>query len=337
MRTIALITALAAGCVGELDEPTTATTTQEAGCPPQYCGTNSDITARNGIWEANLNGLADVNGVSLVTRTGTTKPLIYDWNDRPYYLKVVNGKISGKPVVGTGGISGQGLVGAGFQFKKNGTVIYSVSIEAVRTIPLAVDPWESVEVYTLSWHSRSGVPVPDCPAGMGLGVNETLVFEGDRIDPARLTMSTDAQWDPSWFSMGCGSSVVAKLRMLRMTKSNQAVSDWALRQATLKMLTADYCGNGHNWTRLGTPIGWRDDARITDYAITGVTPSHVEARWDQNGAKCLNTPRLTAAGVTLYTDEMVRNMCPLLVCSDPNLWGPPSTGTNGARVVSANP
>lgn len=322
--------------MGELDE-STGTAEQEARiCPEAVCGTNSDVIARNGIWEASLNGVADINGVSLVTRAGTSRPMIWGANDRAYYLKVMNGKISGTPVVGTGRISGQSLVGAAFQFKKNGTVIYTVSIDAVRSIPLPVGDPGSVEAYTMSWSSSSGVPVPACPAGAGLGINETLVFEGDRIDAARLTMSSDAQWDPSWFNLACGESALAKLRMLRKTQGN-GTADWGSRQATLKMLTADYCGTGDNFTRVGTPIAWKDDGLVSDYTLTGVTPSHIEARWNQYGATCLNTPRLEASGQQWYVSQYIYNTCLPLPCYDTNLTNPPNVELNGSRIVSANP
>jgi hypothetical protein len=64
-------------------------------------------------------------------------------------------------------------------------------------------------------------------------------------------------------------------------------NDWKLGQAALKMLSADYCGNGTPFTVTGEPLVWRSLSGM-DF---NTTPTDLEARWDQNGARCLDVPR----------------------------------------------
>lgn len=339
---------MAAGCVGELEE-TTSNVEQEntIKCPPGVCSENSDVTARNGIWEANLYGLPDVNGVSLVSRGvkgNRPRAQIWDQNGRAYDLKVLNGRISGTAVFGTGTISGPSLVNASFKFQQNGAVKYTVFIDAVKTVQMPValprGGAETIEVYNLSWSTPQGMQMPTCPRGAGLDPNDTVVFEGDRIDTARLTMSVNADWNPEWINFGCGNSVIAKLRLLRKTTSN-GTGSWAARQTALKMLTADYCGTGANFTRVGTAITWKDDENVVgDYVLSNpgfaVYPSQVEARWNEYGATCLNTPRLEATGAVPYISDYIHAVCLPLPCYDTNLTNPPNTQLDGAHIVSAN-
>ena len=63
------------------------------------------------------------------------------------------------------------------------------------------------------------------------------------------------------------------------------------RQATLKMITADYCGGGQSYTANGTPVVWRNRAGTVDSTDLH-TPDAVEAVWTAGGALCLDTPRI---------------------------------------------
>jgi hypothetical protein len=62
----------------------------------------------------------------------------------------------------------------------------------------------------------------------------------------------------------------------------------AERQATLRMVTADYCGTGHSFTVNGTPVAWRDAAGLVEPIGK---ENVIEALWDADGAICLTKPR----------------------------------------------
>lgn len=349
MRTTLLIAVLAAGCVDGLDESTTSIE-QENKCDPLLCSTNSDQVPRPGteVWEANLFGLADSKGVSLMTRGPSTKwqgrrhAVIFDVNDRMWDLNVSGGKITGTPVSGTGRLSGRGLVGASFQFQRNGVALYGVSIDAVNTLTMQIpeNTTDTIEVYTMSWYSvGTGAPLAVCPAGAGLGANQTVVFEGDRFNPTSLTVSP--QLDTSWFNLACGNSVLAKLRMLRKTSSN-GTATWQGRQAAFKMLTADYCGHGVSFTNLGTGITWADRERTVLYPNTGVpNPTRIEARWNENGATCISGARLEGYPGGLHIMDLVREECGIntfpAACFDTRFTTPPLDDFADSLIISALP
>lgn len=59
-------------------------------------------------------------------------------------------------------------------------------------------------------------------------------------------------------------------------------------QAAVRMIRADYCGNGVHHTSNGNPIDIEDTKRIQTFDSLAW---NVEAVWGVNGAVCLNTPR----------------------------------------------
>src|SRR6185295_14525694 len=88
-------------------------------------------------------------------------------------------------------------------------------------------------------------------------------------------------------------STLAKLDLLGETIETQvdpfATASWKERQAMLKMLVADYCGTGESFTVQGAPLMWKTQT-VPYPGETNV----LEARWNEHGAMCIQTPRLDA-------------------------------------------
>ncbi|MFY0538849.1 ADYC domain-containing protein [Nannocystis pusilla] len=63
------------------------------------------------------------------------------------------------------------------------------------------------------------------------------------------------------------------------------------RQATIRMITADYCGDGYSFTEDGTHLDWEN---LAETVSPDAPPSwsDIEALWDEDGAVCLSNPRL---------------------------------------------
>lgn len=136
---------------------------------------------------------------------------------------------------------------------------------------------------------------------------------GDTI----VTVLRDVVYDDSpdmvvdqlgWMTWACMGNAAAKMKLMsygRYTNFDQGYpATEAQRRATIRMLTADYCGQGVSFTAQGTLLDWQN-------AIGTVTPEHdpdpswenVEAIWDEDGALCLSTPRLaTLSEVEVYCD-----------------------------------
>jgi hypothetical protein len=118
---------------------------------------------------------------------------------------------------------------------------------------------------------------------------------------------------PGWVTLACEDEAVFKMKLMNYGPSddfdNGAPASPDQRQATIKMITADYCGTGESFTAQGTPLLWKNAGETVS---TGNLPpgAAIEARWDRNGAVCLGRPRLAEP-------EDVQLVCPLPVC-DPH-------------------
>jgi hypothetical protein len=282
-------------------------------CDDWMCGMNSPLIESFGLHELNLDGLPNAQGfaISSVTRGFGT-----------YSLAVVNGHIIGTRIAGPlftlPQISGQNLVNTMIRVTHEGSALYVIRIGEVDS---NVDPWAStgampaphLESYLLEWSPTSdGQPINEwlnlCsqppavdPYDDALGMNQfhTLVFEGERIDAPTKTISSTL--DKRWVNFGCAGSTLAKLYLtghVQAAKVAGFTTTLDERRTMLKLLSADYCGNGTPFTVAGQPLWWKDDHGWMDYGER----SHLEARWTPRGAACLETPRVAYNHTTLGDD-----------------------------------
>lgn len=92
-----------------------------------------------------------------------------------------------------------------------------------------------------------------------------------------------------------------------------------LHQAAVRMIRADYCGNGVHHTSNGNPIDIQDYLGIQTFESAW----NVEAGWGVNGAVCLDTPR------KLYWPKNSINPCSNLPACNAN-----PIATQGALLVT---
>ena len=78
--------------------------------------------------------------------------------------------------------------------------------------------------------------------------------------------------------------------------------------ACARMVRADYCGNGHGWTRTGMPIDIWDDLGIQTSDTRNDASFSFEAGWTPAGAVCVAHTRVPG-NITL---ERLRTICPHL-------------------------
>jgi hypothetical protein len=131
-----------------------------------------------------------------------------------------------------------------------------------------------------------------------------------------------------WITIACFDNAVAKVKLFNYGPNQDFdgmgnPASVEQRQATFKMITADYCGAGTSFTSDGTPLFWENQSLSVE---TGLHPfADVEALWGPEGALCLSTPRLALM-------EEVAVYCELPACEEIEL-----TGNNHEWVTWINP
>lgn len=194
------------------------------------------------------------------------------------------------------------------------------------------------------------------PAGLA---GNAVIFRGDyyneRTHGVTTTPTTQnpgtGDGDPDAaddiFNIACVGTAISKLHLLRHTSASRTTASAAQRQALLKAITADYCGDGSAFTQDGHPIRFGFNRVTYSSAYTPEQSSHyslsdaktIEAAWAQDGARCIGTPRLT--GETLSEINAAcgkrRGTAPTTIpdCSPAvSLTTPFALGND---IVSANP
>ncbi len=359
---IAMVGALlASGCVGE--EEQLAETEQavkpnpgdSTGCPPWACGSNSPQIDFNAFHELNELNVANVQGFRI---SNFQKWISGTWQSfRP---DVMNGSLVARnPTTNAIVYSGSSLVGAIFTVNndRTGGLYYLTVAHMARTTMWAkiagrttVTPtyeltWSTVFADTTGGNKLCGVDTD----ATGVGDFYAVLFDDDRIDADAIRVTGETA---NWFNIGCAGHALAKQHLTGNTKAGAAIIGATAptinnRTANLKMLSADYCGGGDPFTVAGTPLRWKDSLGRVD---TTMTSTHIEARWNETGAICLNVPRVDYSPTPLGTATFPGHVEPLLVpaagwctgLSGTRIRPPACTNANladfqGAYLISVNP
>lgn len=330
----------------------------ESEVPP--CGTftcsNSWELSYRGFHGFRLSGLPNEQGMTIRAKEG--QPLLYDKHGTPWALEVTGTGLRGRRTGST--IRHSMLEDAEIIIDQENQPSFAIHIDAARTIffPFG-DRTQALDAYVLSWRALDEPPHPFSPdrrlcngpmlfpspdeegaVFLGMQAEETVVFAGDSLDIDTAV----THCDPDWFNFGCAGKTLAKLLLTRNTCQSQErpskPDEQALeheRQAALRLLIADYCGTGAHLTVNGEPLVWMGGA-LPAYATD---PSALEARWDEHGATCLDTPRLVAnappsdAGFSPNIWDDIAAACPGGVLP-PRCIDPDPQHVNDALRISAN-
>lgn len=297
LRVLALTAVVIAACDEHadptVDERNFNTKSKGSECPPWECGYNSAEVNGRAIRELNLDGEANSDGVRII---GFTAPagLLGD-----YELTVEDDELVARD--GDKALRGAALIGATIVVDAPGLLNLPVTITVAGY--QAQQAWAAgaakVPSYTLLY--------PDLQALLGfrdvcngdlLGplTTSAVVLGGETYD---LESKTVAAGKDRWFTIACAGSAAAKLRLMNYGPQSDFDGEGnpatpAQRQATLKMLTADYCGGGTSYTANGTPLAW-ENAEGTVATTTEL--GALEAVWSPAGALCLEATRLADVDV----------------------------------------
>lgn len=279
------------GCVEEMpgeDEAESQLRDGGSTCPVWRCGFNAAEVNGRAIRELNLDGLANAEGLRIV---GFIAPL---------------GLLQSFKL----GVEGDALVARsplGATLRGNqllGSIIFVAQPGSLVPLPITIlghqkiDSWAAgapqVSTYTLVY--------PDLNALLGVRnvctgdlldalTSAVTVIGGETYDLDTKTIQPDR---PRWLTLACAGSAAAKLRLMNYGPHSDFdgaghPASLDQRQATLRMITADYCGTGHSYTQNGTALNWEN---ASGTVVSPGSLGEVEAVWGANGALCLESPRL---------------------------------------------
>jgi hypothetical protein len=327
MRSAIAIPALAGVLAGCLDEAKTSSQSAPiVDCSTWGCGSNTPIAEGAPIEGLHLGGLANARGIRLIPdslrggRCTAVGP-----------IDVQNGELVGQSTRGV--CQGAGLVGARFQLeiaapdrRPQQVTIRIAEVERVYTWTQEPAP-QPLATYLLVEDS-TGAPIcprdeawmepwqqlplnPDLAPVWHTPTRHAIVVRGETYDGTDATVALSGSAAADWFNIACAGTAIAKMRLLGYDPLDPS-STRVQRQATLKMITARYCGR-NSFTEPGMPVLWRSEPYtpyngLPEFARVG----EIEARWDERGAVCLSHARAWRANQPL--PRVLVNYCRPLPC-----------------------
>lgn len=205
--------------------------------------------------------------------------------------------------------SGSQLVGWKLRFETAAKTIVKGRVYSYQLHPDWVKG-EPVDTYSIAYEDVSGdFDVNICP-GLNLDETSAVLIPGETYD---LDSNTVEPGQSGFVTVACRGHSLAKMKLMGYSPGDAYSSKWEQRQATLKMLTADYCGKGVSFTQVGQPLDWRDESENFPF-LGNENPARIEAKWDLDGATCLDTPRFVSR-------NEVEAVCKLPKCDDMDFDG----------------
>ena len=254
---------------------------------------------------ANLVGLTfDLTTASGVTASGA--PIEHVW--------VENGTFKAIRADGAA-LSGQALVGAELNGKLDNGESITLRLDALESFTSTVGT--SVPRYLISYtglnsstlahvcgKNDAGEPIKTIPL-TGRWNFEQGVPDGGSKEENSTLVTFACQGFALYKCIDYGYPPWKKVNGVRLNNHHQAC---------VRMLRADYCGDGRSWTVNGTVINMYDNLGIQLDTETW----SLEAEWDIEGARCLSHQRIQSLD-TVPDCTFERSPA---VCGNPPQWGP---------------
>lgn len=313
MQRLAFVSLTLTACM--IDEPplsevvAAASKTPGDGCTTWGCGSNSPAVDKLGFHELEELGATNREGFRIARFE-----ILQSTGYRVMRADVQNGELLARDLSGAVIAKGTQLLHARFTLtRREGTVstTYMMYVDSVGEMALWVAPVQT-HIYRLTWSGPStGAHRLDVCADPGASTDvptfHAVLFDDDRIDADSLLVTSDVA--SNWFNIGCAGHTLAKQYLTGNTKASSALAHIErtvdARTASLKMISADYCGQGDPFTVAGTDLHWRD--RDDKFSTVNVG-EQVEAMWNAHGAICVNKPRVeyspTTASMLAFPDGL---------------------------------
>jgi hypothetical protein len=209
-------------------------------------------------------------------------------------------------------LSGAALVGATFSTQSPDGSPIELRIDTLSMSPSQHHAGSAVNRYTLSYReggSSAWAPVCVPPEGVTAAAvplagrwsyEQGVPGGGDKLDA------------PGWITFACAGYALYKCVDLGYEPWTSAggVPLGDHHRACVRMLRADYCGNGTSYTVDGTVINVFDALGIQQDTESWL----LEAEWDVDGARCLSRQRIQGGATPDCAPE-------LAACEGPPGWG----------------
>lgn len=291
---------------------------RETGWGCATCQTNSPRVNDAPIAQVRLSGAENDQGVRMLglrpTANGPLHAVTTDDNED--LVAVLNG------VTVT---SGAGLVGWELVFEYKSTTHVAHISAHNNNILSFTDAGRPMSAYAINFPIPQSTQLQNiCPTYLNDPLFPVVtVIRGETYDTEKKLVDSV---DPDWITFACADEAAYKTKRLgygpmsAFGPSTPAVGI-AERNATLKMITADYCGTGVSFTEQGQPL-WVEDVSDLVNVPPGVD-NWSEAVWTADGALCLDTPRFAERSDVIAD-------CPLPTCDTIDLQQPGIVWISGA-------
>ena len=210
-------------------------------------------------------------------------------------------------------IAGQELVGARFSGRLDDGKPVQMKVAAVSRHP---DPaQDDTYLYDIRFLAKRRWD-PICGTGDDGRPVLSILVAGTWND--REGVPGGGSWDgsPGRFTFACQGFVLAKCvesgykpwKTAKVCGSDGSCKDVPLgpyHRACVRMMRADYCGNGRSYTLDGTPINLYDSIGIE----TDTEDWPIEAEWDETGARCLTHLRVPGQGTPPCAAKLAAHDC----------------------------
>ena len=188
-------------------------------------------------------------------------------------------------------VMGGDLVGYSLVIKIPDEEAFEIDIHSYRDVEDWTDNHEKIPTYGFSRYEPSvDAWVNLCP---GQDLDETsVVFIEDETYDLHAAGVGAASAASDTVTLGCRGHALAKMKLLGYEPTSPYfTSSPEERVATLRMVTADYCGDGSSYTQFGTAVDWTDTPGHVQYDASTMG-TYIEAEWDETGATCFMQPRV---------------------------------------------
>lgn len=294
------LAALACPACDDFDSPDPASLEPRGG-PGEYPPLNTSKLLNTEVAAVDTTGL-ELEGVKLVSvqvqRPAGLTPI------RMHTLRANAGKLVAE--VGAASVSGEEFLGSVWSFEVDtglSTVTVDAQMTAVETamgaglyLPGLLSDRRKLDparlVYTLQYENDDDEMIDVCEADTTFGA-KMLIFGDITVDPD----TGDISERPNTLHFGCLTSAVGKAAKWGYAPDSPTLTSIGLDEfeTGVRMVRADYCGDGDSHTKVGNFVSIRDRWGINDEFFNGFT---TEAAWKAGGgATCLQ--RIRASGKTL--------------------------------------